>query len=81
MTTEDARVSFFAFDMAINRELESRYCIHFPLMMSVLAGLREERRKSETAIWTSIAAVILSFIAIVISATGSLLSVFGSNGP
>jgi hypothetical protein len=37
-----------------------RHCIHFPLMMSVLAGLRTEHRESRTALWTSILAIVAS---------------------
>jgi len=59
---DDRMVSVHFFDIEIGGK---RHCIHFPLMMSVLAGLRKEHSFSQTAMWISIIALgvsILSFL-------------------
>ncbi len=44
-----------------------RHCIHFPLLASVLASLRHEYSKFVIATWVSIAALLVSMLALLIS--------------
>jgi hypothetical protein len=46
---------------------DDRHCVNFPLLGSVLAGLREDRRKDLWAIWLAITSLIISIVSIVIS--------------
>jgi hypothetical protein len=59
----DAQVSLFA--RAVGK---SRNAVNFPYMASVLAGLREEHKKYKAATWMSGISLVLSVIAIVVSA-------------
>jgi len=56
----EARVKF------IDR-LETGQCINFPLMVSVLADLRDRAKKYNVSIWIAVISLVISFISIVIS--------------
>jgi hypothetical protein len=56
-TEGDKIVKVPFFDIDIGGE---RHCIQFPLMMSILAGLRKEHRESRTAMWISFWAFVTS---------------------
>jgi len=42
-------------------------CVNFPLLASVLAGLREERGKHLWAVWFAIASLVISIVSIILS--------------
>ena len=44
-----------------------RHCVNFPLLGAVLAGMREERRKTHWAVGIAILSLIVSAVSIVIS--------------
>jgi len=62
---DGSRVHFFALGVG-----GDRHCINFPYMASVLASLRDENRKYRIATGFSIASLILSVIALLISIYG-----------
>jgi hypothetical protein len=57
-----ARVSFFTRDLEPGRDV-----INFPLMSSVLAGLRADQGRHDRNTWLSVSAIIVAFIAALIS--------------
>lgn len=59
----DSVVHFFALDLG-----KDKHCINFPLLTSVLAGLREERRKYWTVTGIAVVALIVSIISLAVSA-------------
>ena len=63
-TVDDRIVTVHFFSIEIGGK---HHCVHFPLMMSVLAGLQKEHRESRTAFWTSILALVASAIGLTIS--------------
>ena len=69
-TVDDRVVSVQFFGIEIGGK---RHCVHFPLMMSVLAGLQKEHRESRTAFWTSILALVSSAIGVAISLVALLM--------
>jgi hypothetical protein len=58
----DVIVPFFT--LAAGPDLK---CVHFPLLASVLANLREEKNKYIVNTWISIAAIVISIVSLVIS--------------
>jgi hypothetical protein len=44
-----------------------KHCVNFPLLWAVLAGLREERRKTLWAVGLAILSLIVSVVSIIIS--------------
>lgn len=65
---DGTRVAFFALQAG-----ESRYCVNLPLLSSVLAGLREDHSRYQWSLYLSIAAVVLSLVAITISLLAAIL--------
>lgn len=63
-TIDDRIVSVHFFDIEIGGQ---RHSIHFPLMMSVLAGLRREHRESQIALWTSLLALGAAATGLIVS--------------
>ena len=62
-TQEDnTKVPFFTLQAGADRNV-----VHFPLLATVIAELREERKKHIIATWLSIAALIVSAISVGIS--------------
>jgi len=59
---DNCKVPFFSQEIG-----GDRHAIHFPLLASVLAELREERKKHWVATWLSMAALIVSAISVSIS--------------
>ena len=57
------KVKFFA--LKVGNEEKS---IHFPLMASVLAKLKDERKKYMTSVWIAILSLVVSISAVVIAA-------------
>jgi hypothetical protein len=55
-------VHFFAFSVG-----PDKHCINFPLLGAVLAGLREEWRKTLWAIGLAIGSLLVSIVSIIIS--------------
>jgi hypothetical protein len=41
-----------------------RHCINYPLLSSVIGGLRQEHSQATTALWLSIAAIIVSVVSL-----------------
>lgn len=60
--SDGSKVPFFTLKAG-----EDKQAVQFPLLASVLAGLREERGKHLWATWVSIAALVVSITSIVIS--------------
>lgn len=60
---DEARVVFFEKEIAGG----DRHVVNFPLLSSVLAGLRYEHKKQRDATGLAIAALVLSLVSIVIS--------------
>ena len=60
---DDSKVLFFAF----NEIPDSPKSINFPLLTSVLAGLREEKDKFRTTTIIAVVALVLSSISLVLS--------------
>ncbi|MGD0585091.1 MAG: hypothetical protein ABSA86_04830 [Oryzomonas sp.] len=52
------------FSMGIGKD---RNVINFPLLASVLAGLKEERNRQNLSMYLSIAAIIISFLALAVN--------------
>lgn len=46
------------------------HCVNFPLVVSVLADLRDQERKYTVATWIAVAAVIISIVSIVFAIIG-----------
>lgn len=46
------------------------HCINFPLVASVLADLRDQANRHNTATWIAVGSVIISIVSIVISIVG-----------
>ena len=62
MQPDGVRVPFFTLKAG-----EDRHAVQFPLLASVLATMREERGRHVLATWLSIAALVVSVVAVVIS--------------
>jgi hypothetical protein len=60
--SDGARVHFFA--LRIGKDIK---CVNFPLLSSVVAGLREESSKFWLATWISLVALALSVLSLGIS--------------
>ena len=60
---DDSKVSFFAFNEIPN----SPKSINFPLLTSILAGLKEEKDKFRTTTIIAVVALVLSSISLVLS--------------
>ena len=61
---DDSRVAFFAFRLG-----KDRHCVNFPLMVSVLADLREKEGKFWTTAIIAMLAVVISCISLLYSIT------------
>ena len=59
---DGSKVGFFAFALG-----EDRHCINFPLMVSVLADLREEENKFLTTTFIGILVVVVPLISLLYS--------------
>ena len=46
-----------------------RHCVNFPLLASILAGMRQERRKDLWAISIAVTSIVISVFSIVVSFT------------
>ena len=44
-----------------------RHCVNFPLLASILAGMRQERRRDLWAIWIALTSIVISVFSIVVS--------------
>ena len=60
---DDGSLSPF-FSMGIGKD---RHVINFPLLVSVLAGLKEERNRQNISIYLSIAAITISLLALALN--------------
>ncbi|MCS2609287.1 hypothetical protein [Halomonas dongshanensis] len=69
---DGSNVHFFAFKVGSDSK-----CVNFPLMTSVLAGLRQEKRK----FWIGTAIAVLALIVSTVSLTVSVTQSAGSNKP
>ena len=58
-TDDNKGVPFFTMKLGPDEK-----CVHFPLLASVLAGLEEEQSKTRWATWLSIAAIVISLVAL-----------------
>ena len=56
---DDSKVHFFTL-----RAGEDKHAVHFPLLASVIADLREVREKHLIATWISVAALIVSAVSV-----------------
>lgn len=62
---DESSVHFFSLRVG-----EDMHCVNFPLMASVLADLRDQARKRNTATGIAVGSLIISIVAIVISVFG-----------
>lgn len=59
---DQSKVEFFALEIE-----EERHCIHFPYMVSILADLRNEKRKYRTATVIALISIVISLVSVTIS--------------
>ncbi len=57
-----SRVAFFELKIG-----EDRYCVNFPLMASVLAGLKDEDRKYSAAMLIALGSLLVSIVSLTVS--------------
>ena len=69
---DDSKVHFFML-----KAVEDTHAVQFPLLASVIAELRDERKKHVIATWLSVAALIISAISIGIATGGTHKLVWG----
>jgi hypothetical protein len=61
--SDGSLVHFFALTVG-----SDRHCVNFPLLGSVLAGLREERSKNMWAVGVAIVSLVISIVSLLVSA-------------